>query len=74
VPQTPATPPRGTVLLTPLTENLMDATLLASTLAGRSAEVWRIEHSAVRALELDARLMARIHVLNLRSDSSELQH
>jgi len=28
---------------------------------------WRMEHSAVRALLLDPRLMARIHVMNLRT-------
>lgn len=32
-----------------------------------TATPWRIEHSAVRALTLDPRLMARIHVMNLRT-------
>jgi trans-aconitate 2-methyltransferase len=35
--------------------------------AALAATPWQIEHSAVRALTLEPRLMARIHVMNLRT-------
>jgi hypothetical protein len=43
-------------------------TLIGAQLeAALAATPWQIEHSAARALTLDPRLMARIHVLNLRT-------